>query len=636
MSDENVHFINDVIKYERCHEFFQRLVDNKEKACAVFTTETARMEQPPHTKDKCGFELFPHNAIRCKIEFLGIRLKFWERDRSQNPDLHCSTDHVHTLKPKECVDLECKGKHYKRCGELDRYKCGPYEISPFKMPKPDVLNCKVGSSFNKPIPINIKHECNSDTECTNTKTLSLVMETCDTNNKHQQWNYDSSTHLLRASAYGNAHCVVSNGKPFKDDYTMTEFNSKTVPCDSNKQSQHWRFEGEQFKSTDNNNCLDVWGGSAVTEWNCKSPTSNDVANQQWTINGKQIRSKSNAKCLSAKPYIIKPYILKKQDVGPVNDYLAMLFAEYLKSVLPLIYPDPYEKTERPIIKVFQIIPSFIPTHTDKHRTKKQYYFMPFVTGVNKWIVDANEEQNEELRKKNKNVKVVIPVFNAKGKQCEQCPKRKTFFNSLRGAFIMQILIDAGDRHPGNIQISNECEVMNIDYGHFMGDKTFAHKHKFPYKLMYNPELDEYLKLIGMKQRFRETLSDDLHRIKSYFESTGYRSLKSYFQPYRPWMFDRDHNVPTFVKKMVDNLSFSETNSKRIATILKENALKSDMNYMERPISSHFMSEYYHGGALSQLMAWEKHKNSVKPGSYYYTTDEGKQFAKTLQKSTVKC
>jgi len=99
---------------------------------------------------------------------------------------------------------------------------------------------------------------------------------------------------------------------------------------------------------------------------------------------------------------------------------------------------------------------------------------------------------------------------------------------LRGAFLMQILLGARDRHDGNCMITLDCMVMNIDYGHFLDDYAtltegitpFANRR---YTTMMNSFLDEYLERHpddSIKKQFIDGLFDDLTRLKKHMNPSG--------------------------------------------------------------------------------------------------------------------
>eukprot|EP01084_Bolivina_argentea_P198646 340099_1 len=122
-------------------------------------------------------------------------------------------------------------------------------------------------------------------------TLKLYITPCNNNDKSQEWSYDSTTGLLSALEYGNAHCVIATGN--SDPV-------QTTTCNANNNAQKWSFIGNEFKST-KNSCLDVFGenGPGIDEWECKPSGGSDSKNQEWTISGTQIKSQLNGECLSA-------------------------------------------------------------------------------------------------------------------------------------------------------------------------------------------------------------------------------------------------------------------------------------------------------------------------------------------------
>merc|ERR1712232_186945 len=59
--------------------------------------------------------------------------------------------------------------------------------------------------------------------------------------------------------------------------------------------------------------------------------------------------------------LYKPDLLKQQtSIGPANDYVAMKFAKWLNGLFKTIYQD---EEQRPIIKVFDVIPTVHPFTT---------------------------------------------------------------------------------------------------------------------------------------------------------------------------------------------------------------------------------------------------------------------------------
>jgi len=164
------------------------------------------------------------------------------------------------------------------------------------------------------------------------------------------------------------------------------------------------------------------------------------------------------------PYFLKRYPKKN---GAANDYIAMKVAAWLNDIF-LSMPDTIKfNAEPPIIKVFGIIPQYQPTADT-------------INLIGKWVDD-----NGVINTKVVNM-YFLSVFektyrgswvNIKGEDkgtmniesC--CACHHNFINSLRGAFLMSMLLGAKDRHTDNVGIADECTIMNIDYGHFLGLRT---------------------------------------------------------------------------------------------------------------------------------------------------------------------
>eukprot|EP01084_Bolivina_argentea_P282654 483882_1 len=143
-----------------------------------------------------------------------------------------------------------------------------------------------------------------------------------------------------------------------------------------------------------------------------------------------------------------------------------------------------------------------------------------------WI--KNVKKSKRARKWNEFKTSPYPYFAAFDPKkelehkCECGEHLDKLLRSLRGAFIIQMLLGVKDRHAENVGITSDCVVMNIDYGHFLGGRTIAYHHVS----MYNDYLEAYLQTIQkenkMEDKFIHDLWIDLKKLRSYFTGTEFK------------------------------------------------------------------------------------------------------------------
>eukprot|EP01084_Bolivina_argentea_P307784 532050_1 len=207
--------------------------------------------------------------------------------------------------------------------------------------------------------------------------------------------------------------------------------------------------------------------------------------------------------------IFGEYFIKKQEFGPANDFLAMKVSKWLTGIFAT-------KTNAPIFRVFDVVPQFRPRSPcdpkwTKAKVRDMYFFTVAENGLKGDWIESATFNIKKLGFKDSSTE--YPYFNALHCTCAKV-KRK-LLKSLRGAFIIQMLLGAKDRHKGNVLIKKDCTVMNIDYGHFLGTKTPL---EGSYLSMYNSYLDAYLERIGKKNRFKKKLWGDIVWLRKYFKN----------------------------------------------------------------------------------------------------------------------
>eukprot|EP01084_Bolivina_argentea_P307782 532047_1 len=212
--------------------------------------------------------------------------------------------------------------------------------------------------------------------------------------------------------------------------------------------------------------------------------------------------------------IFGEYFIKKQEFGPANDFLAMKVSKWLTGIFAT-------KTNAPIFRVFDVVPQFRPRSPcdpkwTKAKVRDMYFFTVAENGLKGDWIESATFNIKKLGFKDSSTE--YPYFNALHCTCAKV-KRK-LLKSLRGAFIIQMLLGAKDRHKGNVLIKKDCTVMNIDYGHFLGTATNGDG-LLPWDThhvsMYNTYLDAYLKKIEMKEKFKKDLWKDITYLRKHFE-----------------------------------------------------------------------------------------------------------------------
>ena len=270
----------------------------------------------------------------------------------------------------------------------------------------------------------------------------------------------------------------------------------------------------------------------------------------------------------------------------------------------------------------------------------------------------------------KEIDWIVPYFNVKGLGCHKCPKRKKFWASLRGAFLIQILLGVTDRHSGNIMISENCEVLSVDFGHFLRhfpESEILNK----YNTFYNPYLDEYLKRADFQtddiDRFKKALAADLNIIQKHMQQNGndpeLSSLKSWSQRqnlapwegkiarHHKWSFfgEADTDIPKmlskFVKMVFDDATKESTNknSWNIENGRWDNVIQKytaeDMPRLEMRIGMHMVGQYYERGkqdyspqSVLRLSRMNMYSRYVKKAEEAYNMDT--TFANKLRTESI--
>ena len=193
---------------------------------------------------------------------------------------------------------------------------------------------------------------------------------------------------------------------------------------------------------------------------------------------------------------------------------------------------------------------------------------------------------------------------------ECCLCQENLLSSLRGAFLMSMLLGAKDRHMANIGISDECTIMNIDYGHFLGHDRSDFGYFIPIPSVLTNYLNhalvgnEYLKRTGVSSTKLKQLgiepvaslalqprcSGDDHKLKSSELEKGYRwnltevLIASLFQDVQAL---RRHFQGPFVsddvQKQLNPTKFKKSKYKgKIAVTSKWSAFWSNKQYFKSP------------------------------------------------------
>lgn len=116
-------------------------------------------------------------------------------------------------------------------------------------------------------------------------------------------------------------------------------------------------------------------------------------------------------------------VLKSQAVGPVNDFLAMKFAQYLNEEVLGRAADAEQfwpwSVEKPIIKVFDVMPRYFPSDREFNDKplSEQYYFIKFERNMRVSVEDMNKRRNEELRRENRPFWQRAGIHVAHGMNC---------------------------------------------------------------------------------------------------------------------------------------------------------------------------------------------------------------------------
>jgi len=224
----------------------------------------------------------------------------------------------------------------------------------------------------------------------------------------------------------------------------------------------------------------------------------------------------------------------------------------------------------PIIQVFDAIPGFVPSGTysmaKEEKLKEHYYFTTYDNSFGgNWMKVTDSGKI---------------YFNFEPAKDINCRCHENLLPSLRGAFIIQMILGVRDRHKGNTMLSKNCIVKNIDYGNIADYVQWSERNKFKgakgwqfggknlwdgwagqYMSMYNSYLDEFLLntmvpkkkkvngkrktvLVSYRKQFFDDLFYDLKMLKAYIRDQGkvmiggkerYKALyKGLMDKMQPW------------------------------------------------------------------------------------------------------